>query len=154
MKKPSFLIVVLFGCCSLIQAGSVPLSPSEKEVLDLTNTERKKNDLPPLRLSPQLSRIARAHSENMAKQGKMDHELDGKNPFDRIRESGYRYSWAGENIAYGDEVIPTNIIMKGWMESKPHRENILNEAYSEIGVGSARDKEGRTFYTQIFGRPR
>jgi uncharacterized protein YkwD len=125
----------------------------EVKVFELTNEERKKKDIPPLKLNPALSKVARAHSENMARQGKMEHTLDDKTPFDRLREAGIKFSAAAENIAAGDRVTHA-MIMKAWMESKDHRANILEAEYSEIGVGVARDKSGQIYYTQVFAKPR
>src|SRR5437868_2107452 len=75
------------------------LTNQEQTLLDLTNAERKKSDLAPLKPSALLFKAARAHSVNMAKQEKLDHELDGKTPFDRIKDVKYDYRAAGENIA-------------------------------------------------------
>jgi uncharacterized protein YkwD len=99
-----------------------------------------------------LFKAARDHSINMAKQGKMEHELDGKNPFHRIKATGYQYRYAGENIAYGD--VPLADVMAGWMKSPPHRKNILYKEFTEIGLGLAKSKDGATYYTQVFGHPR
>src|SRR5438067_10376668 len=67
------------------------LTAGEKKFLELTNAERVKNKLPPLQLNLPLSKVARAHSENMARRGKMAHVLDGKDQFARIKGSGYPY---------------------------------------------------------------
>jgi uncharacterized protein YkwD len=132
--------------------GKFELSPLEKEVLELTNEERKKKELPPLRPDPLLFKVARGHSDNMAKQSKMEHVLDGKTPFDRLREARYPYTFAGENIAYGLNT-PVKEIFQGWMESPKHRDNILNDRFTEIGIGAVKDKEGTIWYTQVFGKP-
>jgi len=71
------------------KAETVKLSADEKKLLDLTNAEREKEDLPPLKANAILMKLARAHSENMAKQQKLDHDLDCKTPFDRLREAEY-----------------------------------------------------------------
>jgi uncharacterized protein YkwD len=136
------------------EKGKFTLSTTEEKILELTNKERAKVKLAPLRPSPILFRVARAHSANMAKQGKMDHVLDGKNPFQRIKAAGYAYFRAGENVAYDEGGVMPARIMKGWMESKYHRENILNPAYTEIGLGVVSDPKGVAYYTQVFGRPR
>ena len=128
-------------------------SAEEKKIFESTNQERKKKDLPPLTLNPALSKIARAHSENMARQGKMEHTLDEKSPFDRMRDAGFKFSAAAENIAMGDKGIPLGTIMQAWMDSKGHAENILNTDYTDIGVGIARDKMGALYFTQVFARP-
>jgi uncharacterized protein YkwD len=129
------------------------LSAEERQVFDLTNAERKKEGLPPLRLSPLLTRLAKAHSENMAKQGKLDHSLDGKNPVERAKEAGYRMLSFGENIyaGFGKTGEPP-AALDWWMNSKPHRANILSKMHREIGVGVAKG-EGQTYYTQVFGTP-
>ncbi|MBM3994325.1 MAG: CAP domain-containing protein [Planctomycetes bacterium] len=128
-------------------------TPDELKIWELTNLERKGKDKMPLKLNPALSKLARAHSENMAKQQKQDHTLDGKTPFDRLREAGYKYFKAGENIGSADGGT-IDMVMKAWMDSKGHAENILNPDYAEIGVGIARDKDGVTYYTQLFAKPR
>src|SRR4051794_17245954 len=107
MRKMLTVSPLLMVCAVLVGAdSSSDLSSTEKEVLKLINKERAKEELPALKPSAALNKVARAHSANMAKQGKMEHELDGQSPFDRIKSSGYKYRFAGENIAFGDEDIP------------------------------------------------
>ncbi len=128
------------------------LSDDEKTLLDLTNAERAKEKLPPLTANPLLFQAARAHSANMAKKGEMKHVLDGKGPEDRLDAVGYDFRKCGENIAWSDGgSLPE--IMKGWMESKAHREHILEPAFTEIGIGVARNDKGDVYYTQDFGVP-
>jgi uncharacterized protein YkwD len=125
----------------------------ERKIFELTNAERKKKDLPALKLNPLLCKVARAHSANMARQGKVEHELDGKTPFDRIKAAGYEYMDAGENVAKGEEgAMPVKVMMR-WMDSKGHRENILDRDFAEIGIGIAIAKDGQLYYTQVFGTP-
>jgi uncharacterized protein YkwD len=127
------------------------LTEQEKQILDRTNEAREKENLPALKPNPVLTAVARAHSANMAKQGELKHVLDGKNPAERVREAGYDYSWVAENIAGGDARWPLADLFKCWMESKLHRENILGDKYEEIGIGVARDDNGKVYYTQVFG---
>ena len=91
---------------------------------------------------------------NMARQGKLEHVLDGKNPLDRLRDAGYRFLAMGENIARNHEKVPPEAIMKMWMESKIHRDNILNADVTEIGLGIVPDGNGQLFYAQVLGKPR
>jgi uncharacterized protein YkwD len=133
---------------------ALKLSAVEKQILDLTNQARKKADLQPLRPNKILFQVARAHSANMAKQRKLQHDLDNKTPFQRIKEAGYRYSRAGENIAGGSPEFGARAIFEGWMKSKAHRDNILNPEYTEIGIARATDASGETYFTQVFGKPR
>ena len=156
--KPIWTCVLVLGVLAgLASAGDTPdakLVELEQKLIDLTNQERKKRDLPPLKASPQLLKIARSHSDNMAQQGKMEHNLDGKTPFDRMRSAGYRFAKGGENIAACDAVVPPATLMKAWMDSKNHRENILLAEFSEIGLGLSRDKTGQIYYPQLFARPK
>lgn len=137
------------------QDGEKPfkIDSMEEKLLELTNAERKKEALPPLKPSMTLFKLARDHSQNMAKQGKLDHELDEKSPFDRMRDAGYRFGNAGENIAYGTENLMLSDIIKMWMDSEGHRANILHKDYVEIGLGIARNDQGEIYYTQVFARP-
>jgi uncharacterized protein YkwD len=128
------------------------LSSDEQRLLELTNAERKKEKLSPLTPNPLLFKVARDHSANMARQEKLAHELDGKTPYTRLKEAGYRYRYAGENVAYGE--VSLEEVMKGWMASPGHRKNILTPGYTEIGLGLARSEKGMVYYTQVFGTPR
>jgi uncharacterized protein YkwD len=128
------------------------LTEEEQAVIDLTNAERKKADLMPLAPNAQLMKAARLHAANMAKQDKLAHDLDEKSPADRVKEAGYRYMATGENIAW-NPVSPKEAV-KGWMDSPPHKENILDSKYTEIGVALARNKKGERYWVQVFGSPR
>jgi uncharacterized protein YkwD len=132
------------------------LTTEEKRVLDLTNEARKKEGLPPLKANAVLSRVARAHSANMAKQGKAEHVLDGKDPPRRISDAGYRYALWGENIYYTSDqgAAASRGAVKWWLGSSGHRANILHKGFQEIGIGLARSDDGTTYYTQVFGTPR
>jgi uncharacterized protein YkwD len=130
------------------KTGKVP--DDVKAVLDLTNAERAKEGLSPLKLNPKLNKAAQEHSDNMAKQGVLEHKLDGLTPGDRIRKLGYRPGPWGENIALANS---PKVAMEMWMKSKGHRENILKTQFTEMGVGIARDERGRQYYTQVFSKP-
>ena len=129
------------------------LTTQERELLDLTNAERKKMDLPPLAPNPILTKVARAHSENMAKQEKLEHELDGKNPLDRVKEAKYEYRRMAENVAMSSGNPSMADIFKLWMDSPPHRANILKDGFTEIGLGVATNAKGETYCTQVFAAP-
>lgn len=148
------ILLALFGALAPAgeKAKAFEHSAEEKKLFELTNEERKKKDIAPLVLNAPLSKIARAHSLNMATQGKMEHKLDDKTPFDRLRDASFNFLTAAENIAAGENGITLPMIMKAWMESKGHSGNILEAEYTDIGVGIARDKEGKIYFTQVFAR--
>ena len=72
-----------------------------------------------------------------------------------MRDAGYKFSTAGENIAYSEgKGFELAEIMKGWMDSEGHRKNILHKNYVEIGLGIGTNEKGETYYTQVFATPR
>ncbi len=126
------------------------LAALENQVLALTNAERAKEDCPGLRLDTRLRTAARAYSEEMLRYGAWNHVgHDGSDPGDRMREAGYDTSggWA-ENIAKG--YATPEAVMKAWMNSTGHRQNILNCDLRALGVGVVRG-DGRLYWTQDFG---
>jgi uncharacterized protein YkwD len=129
------------------------LSGPEQKLLEWTNKVRAEHKLPALKVNATLLKVARKHSANMARQGKMSHVLDDKNPAQRIRAAGYVYTSIGEIIAMSDG-LQLETVEKSWMASKPHRENLLKERYREIGIAIAHNDKGEYYYTQVFGKPR
>ena len=125
----------------------------EEAVIELTNAERKKaeKELPPLKMNPRLMEAARKHAANMAAQDKLDHKLDDKDPSDRTKAAGYASTFVGENIAWNQK-SPKDVV-KAWMNSEGHRENILHADYTEIGVAVAKSKQGEPYWVQVFGKP-
>lgn len=124
------------------------ISKDEQTILDDTNAERKKAGLSALKPNAQLFAAARGHSTNMAKENKMEHQLLGKGPAERIAATGYKAMAGRENIAFQYTVSE---VVANWMQSEHHRDNILADDIGEIGVGIANDTEGHPYYTQVFG---
>jgi uncharacterized protein YkwD len=157
MQRFAALVIVLaltaISCAEEKKDEKPGLTKEEKIIFDLTNKAREKEKLPPLKLNATLVKVARAHSANMAKQETMAHELDGKNPSQRIKDSGYAASWGGENVGTTKGGTPEDIF-KMWMESEKHKENILRDKYEEIGIGIARNAKEEDYYTQVFAAPK
>jgi uncharacterized protein YkwD len=128
-----------------------PLSKEEKALVEQTNQERTKAEVPVLRVNAKLCAAARAHARNMAQQNKMDHVLDGQTPGDRVKKAGYVYQAVAENIARGQEG-PASAVAT-WMNSPSHKENMLNRRYIELGIGIAQDSQQRKYFVQVFAKP-
>ena len=147
----------LLACCVLnpLRAEAPPeefkLSPDEQAVVDATNIERKKADLPPVAPNPQLFAAARGHAANMAKQDMLEHTLDDKTPGDRVKAAGYRFAMTGENIAKNTRTPQKTL--DAWMDSEGHKKNILTKEYTEIGVAVAKNDKGEPYWVQVFGKP-
>lgn len=99
-------------------------------------------------------RAAQLHADQMARTGRLEHELRGaRHPRAEDRLRAVKYGWQAwaENIASGQ--LTAADALKSWMTSKGHRRNILEPSMTEIGVGYARDRAGRTYWVQLFARP-
>ncbi|WP_243521209.1 CAP domain-containing protein [Bacillus pseudomycoides] len=122
------------------------LSEFEQRVVELTNAERTKQGLPALKVDAELSKVARAKSEDMQKNNYFDHNSPTYgSPFDMMKKFGISYKSAGENIAQGQRT-PEEVV-QAWMNSEGHRANILNSGYTHIGVGYV---ESGNYWTQQF----
>lgn len=145
----------------------VPLSETAKNVLgiavdvnstkllELTNQQRQKHSLQPLKLNDKLSNAAFKKAKDMfAKNYWAHYAPDGKTPWDFILSSGFQYEVAGENLAknflYSDGVV------EAWMQSPSHKDNILRSDYTDIGfaiVNGRLNGEDTTLVVQMFGTP-
>jgi len=138
------------------QTGAPPsTSPFEQELLRLTNAERTRAGLPPLRLATKLSQAAQRHAEDMVRNRFFSHTgSNGSTLGDRARAVGYNYSMVGENIAAGGATPAATL--RQWMNSPGHRRNILNPRFTEVGFGyvSAPSDLYRHYWVQVFGTPR
>ncbi|GAA1157786.1 RNA polymerase sigma factor (sigma-70 family) [Kitasatospora gansuensis] len=124
---------------------------AQQQVLDLVNSERSKNNCGPVKANSKLQAAAQGHSQDMAARNFFDHtNPDGNGPQPRIEAAGYRWSTWGENIARGQQDAAA--VMDAWMKSPGHRANILNCAFTEMGLGT-HFASGGPWWTQNFGAP-
>lgn len=125
----------------------------ERQAFELLNSERAAKGLSPLIWNEDVARIARMHSENMARYKFFSHAgLDGSMVDDRADLCGVkRWRAIGENIAYnrGYEK-PVEFAVLRWMQSNSHRNNILNSRWKESAVGVAVANDGAFYFTQVF----
>ena len=122
------------------------VSAFEQKVLELTNAERAKQGLSPLTLDTELSKVARIKSQDMKDNNYFSHTSPTYgSPFDMMQKYGISYSYAAENIAQG-QTTPEEVV-KAWMNSQGHRENIMNANYTHIGIGYVADGN---YWTQMF----
>lgn len=95
------------------------------QLLAGTNEVRQKSNQDPVRLSPKLSAAAQAKANDMAAKGYWSHNTpSGEEPWIFIKNSGYEYFSAGENLAYGFSNAQDTIT--GWMNSREHKANMLS----------------------------
>ena len=149
-----FRVVILSLAIVVAPIGAVadgPADPAIKALLEAHNSEREKEHLGALKLSPKLCEAARIHAADMAKHEKLDHTgSDGSSVADRVKRVGYLYVRVGENIAMGQKSVDE--VMSTWMNSPGHRANILAN-YTEMGASRVEDSEGTNYWCVDFGIP-
>lgn len=122
----------------------------------LTNNARSSESMAKLSTSEKLTSAAQAKAEDMALKGYFAHNSpDGKTPWFWLDQVGYKYEYAGENLAVNFE--DSSEVVNAWLQSPMHRFNILRKQYQEIGVGTAVGLyEGKqaTFVVQMFATPK
>lgn len=125
------------------------VSAVEQEVVRLVNVERTNRGLKPLTIDSTLCKIARLKSSDMATHNYFDHQSPTYgSPFDMMHQFGVTFQTAGENIAAGQQSAAD--VMNSWMNSQGHRDNILNPAFTHIGVGFVSGGTYGTYWTQEF----
>ena len=110
------------------------LSPDAEQVVRLINQLRAAAALPPLAVHPLLNRAASGHVASMVTSGVYGHTgIDGSRAADRVARTGYVVDgWIGENWAHFFSVAEA---VEWWHGHPPHRANLLNQHYTEMGVG-------------------
>ena len=173
IMDPAFTDVgVYLDARELRMVAAAPFAPSVqmtqndagRRVLDLVNRARSQartcgsksfGAAKPVRWNDKLAAAGRAHADDMARKNYFSHDgRDGSTPAQRVTRAGYRYRTTGENIAAG-QMDPEGAVA-GWIKSPPHCANLMNGAFTEMGVGFAvNDKsEMGVYWAQEFGTPR
>jgi uncharacterized protein YkwD len=172
LKRLSNKFTLLMACASIITLGltfayyqttinqadqALASSDNSKQlIVELVNKHRNQLNLHSLKIDTRLSNSAQRKAQEMADLSYFSHTSPNKKtPWQFINEDGYKYSTAAENIAFGyansDEVV------KGWLNSKGHRQNIENKNYVDIGIGIAYgsvqpNRAKGLIFVQHFGR--
>ena len=164
-NKPAILSVLLFillleftflSYTFLLSKSSFFLSSVLPSALvDITNNNRLSKNISALKPNLLLNHAAQSKAEDMAKKEYFSHTSpNGLSPWYWMLKEGYMFQVAGENLAlnfYGSQEV-----VNAWMNSSTHKKNILNEKFSDIGIGVARGvykgKEA-IFIVQMFASP-
>jgi uncharacterized protein YkwD len=113
----------------------------EQGVLAQINVFRRSHGLAALRISTALNRAASQHSQEMARDGYFAHESADGSSFDkrvgRFYPSSRRTFWSvGENLVWASPDLDASGAMQLWLNSPPHRENLLTARWREIGISA------------------
>lgn len=129
--------ILLFLCFSVSLFFAVPKAQAtpveEAKLIELANQERLMRNLQPLTIDPLLYFAASNKAKEMIEKDYFDHySPTGKSPWDFIKNTGYYYLAAGENLAM--DFRTSEGTHRAWMNSPPHRDNILDPDFEDIAI--------------------
>ena len=157
-----FVCFVLFGSAAFsiighplrVQSQSTQtpvLFYYELQTIYLTNLERRKNNVPPLRWNREMSEAARWFARDAVETTTTiycDHfDSLGRGPGQRLRDFGYTNLGAWSENAVCGYAAPASAV-RGWMSNDFNRQSILDPRHREIGLGYYRNAAGRGFVAQ------
>jgi len=144
MQMGKWIFAMVLGFAGNVYAGDqatentaaddnvVTLTGAEQNVLEKTNVQRVANGLAPLAFDSSLIESARQHASWMASARTLRHTSKP----------------VGENIATGQS--NSSEAVRTWMNSPPHRANILSRSWSRIGAAAYTSPEGRIYWCLQF----
>ena len=139
-------VIFLIGALFVFSAAVSPTNQLANDVLKYTNEYRRSKGLKELIMKDDLNSLARKHSEDMAS-GRLS-----------LGHSGYDQRAAKVKKIYGTWMVAENVasgardakdVFSIWKKSSGHRKNMLGN-YKYIGIGTAKNKRGVIYYTEIF----
>lgn len=166
LRKSAFSIYLLLALTlifspfyferSYVASLSKGLSFGAEEVIRLVNGARENEGLPALVENEMLARAAEKKAEDMIARGYFAHFApDGTSPWSFIKNEGYRYFAAGENLAV--DFVSADAAHRAFMDSPTHRANILQPLFTEIGVAVRTgwyNGHESIYIVQFFGKPK
>jgi uncharacterized YkwD family protein len=130
------------------QTNSSTLTTQEQQMLNLINQARSQNNVAPLQADMQVTSVARIKAQDMIDNNYFSHNSPKYgSPFDMMKAFGVSYVEAGENIAGNQSVQNAENAL---MNSPGHRKNILNPAYTHIGIGIKSGGPYGNMFSQMF----
>lgn len=149
------LLQASFAIVGNIRPGVLGINSSidKEKIIELTNKERQKNGLQPVKENAALDNAAQLKADNMFSENYWAHFApSGKTPWDFILGAGYKFTYAGENLA--KNFYNSDDVVSAWMASPTHKENLLNGKYNDIGIAvvdGVLNGQKTTLVVQMFG---
>jgi uncharacterized protein YkwD len=145
MKKLIPVLIIAILLPSIVQAAINP-----KELITLANQDRAANYLSPFKENPKLTKAAQKRADYLASTGYFSHQdLLGNWPWHYFTENGYKFKYAGENLAR--KFTDSESIEKAFMASITHKANVLNVHYKEVGSAISIDSQGNYYVVAFYG---
>lgn len=127
--------IIFITIASLLARPAIASEISPQTIFELTNDARASHGLTRLTYSQPLERAAMAKAQDMVKNGYFDHfGPDYQTPWQFMEKAGYHYELGGENLAVG--FISHEEIVKAWLDSPSHRQNLLEPNFEDIGIAA------------------
>ena len=128
--------MAMLSCFPRIAVGQNTQNGPEQILLASANRDRGEKGLPPLKWDASLAAAARQHALRMAQQNTLSHQLPGEPDLSaRAGQAGARFSTIAENVAEGPNAQG---IHEQWMNSPPHRANLLDPELNSVGIAVVR----------------
>ncbi len=127
---------------------------SNEKLIELTNEERILNGLDRLSANQLLTSAAYKKAESILNEQKFAHNFGDRRFSEWIKDTDYKYSYIGENLAI--DFVTSEGVIQGWINSPTHKDNLLNPIYKEIGIAVVERNfqgENTVLVVQIFGAP-
>ncbi|NRB00247.1 MAG: hypothetical protein HRU32_10560 [Rhodobacteraceae bacterium] len=139
MKRRAFLLSA--GACFVVSGAPVSSQPYPDRIVDITNDARSQFSRSPLMAADRLNRAAMEQAMAMARAETLSHTVAGMTLRQRMENVAITRGWMSENIAkyplsYVDDQFAQTLV-QGWMDSRPHRKNILYRDARATGVALA-----------------
>jgi uncharacterized protein YkwD len=148
------------GVCKAADDVNAASTTQARAISCLVNWARAQDRRGPLTSRPALRRAAAAKGKEVASCGQFSHTPCGTDVTAAVRAAGYRYSTFGENLFAGSwgQVTPRDVLA-AWLQSPPHRANVLHPSFRDFGAAPARAPgllgDGDTVvWTATFASPR
>jgi uncharacterized protein YkwD len=153
-RKYNAISIFLAASCLLgtyaaaaAQQGDEPGDAKEQRIFELTNQDRTAQGLQPLRWDKSLAAAAAVHVDKMKDEKTLSHQYPGEQDLQaRAAQAGAHFQAIAENIAMGPSA---EAIEKQWMNSVPHRQNILDPQMNSIGIAVV-EKNGYLYAVEDF----
>jgi uncharacterized protein YkwD len=142
LLTPILLLASGFLLSSAVTASPAGATTVEQCFTRMLNHARSAHQRPRLSTQAALTRVARQQAHRMADRRVLYHN---PNLTSEIRN----WRWVGENVGYGPSCTTVHA---AFMASAPHRANILDRDYTQVGVGAI-VRDGRVWVAEVFRRP-
>jgi hypothetical protein len=148
MRNAFLILTLILLSARMVFAQAVFETALEDSMFNMVNETRAKDHLPPLKSYPQVAQVAREHSFDMYERNYFAHiDPQGMDQAKRLSLAHIWYASCAENLGKTLSIENANL---GFLESPRHRENILGQKFTHIGIGIYKAPDGYLYTTQNF----